>query len=176
MPTFSARALTRRKAWTGGGPSRRGCGASPRDSPRRQSCRLELLEPGLPVEAGARPVAEELIIAVGLEPVFIGDAKASSTVDALMPLWFALVRELAPGFVLQAGKQGVTAGITEIQSHLVPPARRTRGSWRSSAVQPGTGRCSIGHVGEAEGQHRQQDGAGERQPERPSRRVPRRPH
>jgi hypothetical protein len=29
---------------------------------------------------------------VGLEPVFAGDAEASSTVDALVPLWFALVR------------------------------------------------------------------------------------
>ena len=43
-------------------------------------------------DPGARPVAEELISAVGLEPVFAGDAAASSTVDALVPLWFALVR------------------------------------------------------------------------------------
>jgi hypothetical protein len=40
----------------------------------------------------ARPVAEELISAVGLEPVFAGGAEASITVDALVPLWFALVR------------------------------------------------------------------------------------
>jgi len=43
-------------------------------------------------DPGARPVAEELISAVGLEPVFVGDAAASGTVDALVPLWFALVR------------------------------------------------------------------------------------
>jgi len=43
-------------------------------------------------DPGARTVAEELISAVGLEPVFAGDAEASSTVDALVPLWFALVR------------------------------------------------------------------------------------
>jgi predicted dinucleotide-binding enzyme len=42
-------------------------------------------------DPGARPVAEELISAVGLEPVFVGDAEASGTVDALVPLWFALV-------------------------------------------------------------------------------------
>jgi hypothetical protein len=29
---------------------------------------------------------------VGLEPVFAGDASASGTVDALLPLWFALVK------------------------------------------------------------------------------------
>ena len=41
----------------------------------------------------ARAVAEELIGAVGLEPVFVGDAAATATVDALLPLWFALVRQ-----------------------------------------------------------------------------------
>jgi predicted dinucleotide-binding enzyme len=41
----------------------------------------------------ARPVAEELIAAVGLEPVFVGDATATPTVDALAPLWFALVKQ-----------------------------------------------------------------------------------
>ena len=40
----------------------------------------------------ARPAAEELITAVGLEPVCAGDATASGTVDALLPLWFALVQ------------------------------------------------------------------------------------
>jgi 8-hydroxy-5-deazaflavin:NADPH oxidoreductase len=40
----------------------------------------------------ARPVAEELITAVSLEPVFVGDADASETVDALLPLRFALVQ------------------------------------------------------------------------------------
>ena len=43
-------------------------------------------------DPGARAAAEELIAAVGLEPVFIGDADASGTVDALLPLWFALVK------------------------------------------------------------------------------------
>ena len=42
-------------------------------------------------DPGARPVAEELITATGLEPVFAGDADACGTVDALLPLWFALV-------------------------------------------------------------------------------------
>jgi predicted dinucleotide-binding enzyme len=43
-------------------------------------------------DPGVRPAAEELITAVGLEPVFAGDAGASGTVDALAPLWFALVK------------------------------------------------------------------------------------
>ena len=37
----------------------------------------------------ARRTAEELISAVGLEPAFVGDA----TVDALLPLWFGLVKQ-----------------------------------------------------------------------------------
>src|ERR1022692_733084 len=41
----------------------------------------------------ARAVAEELIAAVGLEPEFIGAADATRTVDALLPLWFALVQQ-----------------------------------------------------------------------------------
>jgi predicted dinucleotide-binding enzyme len=41
----------------------------------------------------ARPAAEELITAVGLEPVFAGDTDATDTVDALLPLWFALVKQ-----------------------------------------------------------------------------------
>ncbi|HEY3735665.1 MAG TPA: NAD(P)-binding domain-containing protein [Streptosporangiaceae bacterium] len=41
----------------------------------------------------ARASAEELIGAVGLEPAFVGDADATATVDALLPLWFALVRQ-----------------------------------------------------------------------------------
>jgi 8-hydroxy-5-deazaflavin:NADPH oxidoreductase len=41
----------------------------------------------------ARAPAEELISAVGLEPAFLGDATATATVDALLPLWFALVRQ-----------------------------------------------------------------------------------
>jgi 8-hydroxy-5-deazaflavin:NADPH oxidoreductase len=32
------------------------------------------------------------LAAVGLEPVFAGDAVASGTVDVLLPLWFALVK------------------------------------------------------------------------------------
>ncbi len=41
----------------------------------------------------ARAVAEELISAVGLEPAFVGDSTATPTVDALLPLWFALVKQ-----------------------------------------------------------------------------------
>jgi predicted dinucleotide-binding enzyme len=41
----------------------------------------------------ARAPAEELISAVGLEPAFVGDATATATVDGLLPLWFALVRQ-----------------------------------------------------------------------------------
>lgn len=37
--------------------------------------------------------AEELIAAIGLEPVFAGDAGATTTVDGLLPLWFTLVRQ-----------------------------------------------------------------------------------
>jgi predicted dinucleotide-binding enzyme len=38
-------------------------------------------------DPGARPAAEELISAVGLDPVFVGDPSATATVDALLPLW-----------------------------------------------------------------------------------------
>jgi predicted dinucleotide-binding enzyme len=44
-------------------------------------------------DPAARAAAEELICAVGLEPAFVGDATATATVDALLPLWFALVRQ-----------------------------------------------------------------------------------
>jgi len=44
-------------------------------------------------DPGARVAAEELISAVGLEPAFVGDADATPTVDALLPLWFALVKQ-----------------------------------------------------------------------------------
>jgi 8-hydroxy-5-deazaflavin:NADPH oxidoreductase len=44
-------------------------------------------------DPGARAAAEELISAVGLEPAFVGDADATATVDGLLPLWFALVRQ-----------------------------------------------------------------------------------
>jgi len=30
---------------------------------------------------------------VGLEPAYVGDASATGTVDALLPLWFALVKQ-----------------------------------------------------------------------------------
>ena len=43
-------------------------------------------------DPGGRPAAEELITAVGLEPVFAGGADAAATVDALLPLWMALVK------------------------------------------------------------------------------------
>ena len=42
---------------------------------------------------GPRAVAEELISAVGLEPVFLGDAGAAGTVDSLVSVWFALVQQ-----------------------------------------------------------------------------------
>ena len=41
----------------------------------------------------ARATAEDLISAVGLEPAFLGDADATATVDGLLPLWFALVKQ-----------------------------------------------------------------------------------
>jgi predicted dinucleotide-binding enzyme len=41
----------------------------------------------------ARATAEELISAVGLEPAYLGDASATATVDALLPLWFGLVKQ-----------------------------------------------------------------------------------
>ncbi len=44
-------------------------------------------------DPAARHVAEDLIAAVGLEPVFVGDADASTIVDGLLPLWFTLVRQ-----------------------------------------------------------------------------------
>jgi 8-hydroxy-5-deazaflavin:NADPH oxidoreductase len=43
-------------------------------------------------DEAARPAAEELITAVGLEPVFAGGAGVATTVDALLPLWFTLVK------------------------------------------------------------------------------------
>ncbi len=46
----------------------------------------------LAADPGARTLAEELITADGLEPMFAGDADACGTVDALLPLWFALVQ------------------------------------------------------------------------------------
>ena len=42
-------------------------------------------------DSSARSTAEELIWAIGLEPAYVGDARACGTVDALLPLWFALV-------------------------------------------------------------------------------------
>jgi predicted dinucleotide-binding enzyme len=41
----------------------------------------------------AREAAEVLIAAVGLRPVYLGDAEAVTTVDSLLPLWFALVKQ-----------------------------------------------------------------------------------
>ena len=43
-------------------------------------------------DPAARQVAGELITAIGLEPVFVGDADATKTVDGLLPLWFTLVQ------------------------------------------------------------------------------------
>jgi 8-hydroxy-5-deazaflavin:NADPH oxidoreductase len=41
----------------------------------------------------ARPTVEGLITAVGLDPVYAGDASATEIVDSLLPLWFALVKK-----------------------------------------------------------------------------------
>ena len=43
-------------------------------------------------DPGAQQTAEELIKAVGLEPVLAGDADATGMVDSLLTLWFALVK------------------------------------------------------------------------------------
>ena len=52
----------------------------------------------------ARATAEELISAVGLEPAYAGDEDATGTVDALLPLWFAMVK-------LNGGNRKVALGI-----------------------------------------------------------------
>lgn len=44
-------------------------------------------------DPAARATAEELITAVGLGPVYVGDASARGTVDAVLSLWFALVTQ-----------------------------------------------------------------------------------
>jgi len=44
-------------------------------------------------DPASRPVAEELISAVGLDPVFLGDAGAAGIVDSLVFVWFALVQQ-----------------------------------------------------------------------------------
>jgi 8-hydroxy-5-deazaflavin:NADPH oxidoreductase len=41
----------------------------------------------------ARATAELLISAVGLRPVYVGGAEAAGTVDSLLELWFALVKQ-----------------------------------------------------------------------------------
>jgi len=41
----------------------------------------------------ARAIAETLIKAVGLRPQYLGDADAAATVDALLPVWFALTKQ-----------------------------------------------------------------------------------
>jgi predicted dinucleotide-binding enzyme len=43
-------------------------------------------------EPSARQATEELIQAVGLEPAYAGGPDATGTVDALLPLWFELVK------------------------------------------------------------------------------------
>ncbi|MGO9784275.1 MAG: NADPH-dependent F420 reductase [Streptosporangiaceae bacterium] len=55
-------------------------------------------------EASARQVTEELIRAVGLEPACVGGPEATGTVDALLPLWFELVK-------LNGGHRKVALGI-----------------------------------------------------------------
>jgi predicted dinucleotide-binding enzyme len=44
-------------------------------------------------DAEAREVAEQLITAVGLRPVYVGGSDAAGTVDALLRLWFALAQQ-----------------------------------------------------------------------------------
>jgi 8-hydroxy-5-deazaflavin:NADPH oxidoreductase len=44
-------------------------------------------------DPAAREVAEELILAIGLEPAFVGDADAAGIVDGALPLWLALVQQ-----------------------------------------------------------------------------------
>jgi len=41
----------------------------------------------------ARAIAETLIEAVGLRPQYLGDGDAAATVDALLPVWFALTKQ-----------------------------------------------------------------------------------
>jgi 8-hydroxy-5-deazaflavin:NADPH oxidoreductase len=41
----------------------------------------------------ARETAEALIAAVGLRPAYVGGGESATTVDALLPLWFALVQQ-----------------------------------------------------------------------------------
>ncbi len=41
----------------------------------------------------AKPAVEELIRAVGLESAYVGDGSAAGTVDGLLPLWLALVKQ-----------------------------------------------------------------------------------
>jgi 8-hydroxy-5-deazaflavin:NADPH oxidoreductase len=44
-------------------------------------------------DPAARQATEQLIAAIGVEPVFVGDAGATETVDGVLPLWFALTRQ-----------------------------------------------------------------------------------
>ena len=44
-------------------------------------------------DPAAEDVASQLITAVGLDPALVGGADAAGTVDALLPLWFALVKQ-----------------------------------------------------------------------------------
>lgn len=41
----------------------------------------------------ARGTAQELITAIGLAPSYVGDASTAGLVDAVTPLWFALVKQ-----------------------------------------------------------------------------------
>jgi 8-hydroxy-5-deazaflavin:NADPH oxidoreductase len=43
----------------------------------------------------AAATAEALIAVIGLEPVLVGDQSATPVVDALLPVWFALVKQNA---------------------------------------------------------------------------------
>jgi len=44
-------------------------------------------------DPAVRETVEELVSAIGLTPAYVGGADAAGTVDALLPLWFALVKQ-----------------------------------------------------------------------------------
>jgi 8-hydroxy-5-deazaflavin:NADPH oxidoreductase len=63
----------------------------------------------------ARATVEELINAIGLTPAYLGDADAADTVDALLPLWFALVKH-------NGGNRRVALRIVQLPQRRVPVA------------------------------------------------------
>jgi predicted dinucleotide-binding enzyme len=72
-------------------------------------------------DADARPAAEELITAVGLEPLFAGDAGASATVDACCPCgshWSGTTTETAGSPCASPDSR------LDDRTHLTKPASR----------------------------------------------------